>query len=177
MTHINVENSRSDIVNAGEVLFNTYLHNDDNNLIADIQLFPTEFMADNKTWSIAPAAIKTNFDWISLSGFNIKSDDNQNIIINGTASKSKEDKIDIALNDISLDYISTLMREDAAVEFGGRVSGNATVYSALDIPLFNADVVADNFIFNRSHFGRAHATANIDFPKNASILRHSCQQR
>ncbi|MBP6935037.1 MAG: translocation/assembly module TamB domain-containing protein [Paludibacteraceae bacterium] len=165
MTHINVENSRSDIVNAGEVLFNTYLHNNDNNLIADIQLFPTEFMADNKTWSIAPAAIKTNFKWISLSGFNIKSDDNQNIIINGTASKSKEDKIDIALNDISLDYISTLMREDAAVEFGGRVSGNATVYSALDIPLFNADVVADNFIFNRSHFGRAHATANIDFPK------------
>jgi hypothetical protein len=163
VTHIEVENSQQNIINAGELLFKTYLQNSNEGIIANTHIFPTDIVADNKTWNIAPADISTNFKWLTVKGFSIKSDDDQNIIINGKASTSKEDKIDINLNDINLDYISSLLPDDSSVEFGGRVSGAATVYSAFDIPLFNADVTANDFVFNRSHFGKAHATSNFDF--------------
>lgn len=167
-THFEMENSRTDVITAGELYFETHFWHNGSELITDIQIFPTDLVIDNKTWSISPADISTNFKQISLRNFGVRSDDDQSITFDGIASKNETDKIDISLNDISLDYINSLTPADEkGVEFGGRVSGAAAVYSALAVPAFDADVVADNFIFNHSNFGKAHATATFDFEKKS----------
>ena len=130
------------------------------NIISYIQ--PTELILQNKPWFIQNSVFSSDFKSFSIDNFRLYSVDNQQVLINGTASKSAQDSLSIDLDKISLDYISELIPDKSTVCFGGTVTGDAVIADVLNQPRINADVIAEKFKFNNADLGTAHATCNFD---------------
>ena len=138
-------------------------------LITNTTILPTELILQNKSWVIDESSIWSDLNKIIIKNFKIHSNDDQLIAINGIASKSENEFIDIQLKDISLDYIDELLPEETEISFGGIVNGTASIANTLVLPEINADVISKNFFFDESYFGTTIATCQFDH--NTTSLR------
>ena len=162
LTNLTWDNNNASKLFAGEFVAQTGLSTNNNQLITNTTILPTELILQNKSWSINQSSIWSDFNKIIVDNFKIHSNDDQLIAINGIASKSQTDTIDIQLKDISLNYIDELLPEETEISFGGIVNGNASIANTLTLPEINADVISENFFFDGSYFGTAVATCNFD---------------
>ena len=163
-TTLNWDNNNLDKLFAGEFIAQTALESTPNSksIALNTTILPTELILQNKSWIINESRIWSDLSKVIIDKFNIHSIDNQLIAIDGIASSSPDEIINIQLKDISLDYIDELLPEETAISFGGIVNGNATIANTLVLPEINADVISTNFQFDNSYFGTAIASCNFD---------------
>ncbi len=160
-------NNRPEKLFAGEIFASSRLKQLDDNQDYSVEttVIPTEIILNNRSWNIDKSVISLNKNHIDINRFEILGEDGQYIKIDGRASNDTTDIITASLNSISLDYISELLPDQSSLSFGGEVSGNATVSHLFSKePRLNAEVVSEQFQFNKAHFGRAHATCYFDIP-------------
>lgn len=131
-------------------------------LTVNMSILPTELILQDKRWTMNAGSVYTDILNTIINNVGLHSEDNQMIAIDGIISDNKDEEINVALKDISLDNISDLLPEETAVTFGGRVSGSASVSQLRDIPRITADVRSERFMFNEAYFGAVDATCRFD---------------
>ncbi len=168
-THLQWENTRTLLTHAGEVLFHSYFFKENERTNAKFQILPTQIILQNTPFDLHAGEISTNFEKINIKQLNIDSE-RQHIYIDGTASKSEFDSIYVNLQNISLDFVSTLLPPTTQISFSGEISGEAGIKRAFDTPIIEADVSAESFSFNDAYLGKLKArswwdneTTSIDF--------------
>jgi len=159
--YLSWDNALPNIAQTGEILVNTYFESINNKINANIQILPTQLVIQNAIWDMAAAHITTDFKEFEVKNFNLQSDE-QRIHINGKASNSIDDLLAIKLNDIDLDFISSLLLRSAAIQFGGKTTGQVNLSRLFDTPIIEADVSISNFMFDRAYWGNIHATSSWD---------------
>ena len=170
-TIVSWDNNNPQKTFAGEFAAQTELslQNSNSTLLTNTTILPTELILQNKSWVIDESTIRSDLNKIIIENFKIHSNDDQLIAINGIASNSKDEAIDIQLKNISLDYVDELLPEETAISFGGIVNGSASIANALVLPEINADVISKNFFFDESYFGTTIASCQFDH--NTTSLR------
>ena len=159
--YLSWDNTLPTISQSGEILVNTHFVSIDNRVNAHIQFLPTQLVIQNAIWDMAASDITTNFKEFTVNDFNLESDD-QLIHIDGKASKSIDDLLAIDLHNIDLEFISGLLLRNAAIEFGGKTTGQVNLTRLFDKPIIEADVSISDFLFNHAYWGNVHATSNFD---------------
>ncbi|MDD3479426.1 MAG: translocation/assembly module TamB [Paludibacteraceae bacterium] len=159
--YLSWDNTLPTISQSGEILVNTHFVSIDNRVNAHIQFLPTQLVIQNAIWDMAASDITTNFKEFTVNDFNLESDD-QLIHIDGKASKSIDDLLAVDLHNIDLEFISGLLLRNAAIEFGGKTTGQVNLTRLFDKPIIEADVSISDFLFNRAYWGNVHATSNFD---------------
>ena len=159
--YLSWDNTLPNISQSGEILVNTYFESINKKINANIQILPTQLVIQNAIWDMAAAQITTDFKEFEVKNFNLQSDE-QRIHINGKASNSINDLLSINLNDIDLEFISSLLLRHAAIEFGGKTTGQVNLSRLFDTPIIEADVSISNFMFDRAYWGNVHATSSWD---------------
>ncbi len=161
ITHFSFNNALPKVVQAGEILAKTHFKSINNTINVHTQILPTQLILENIVWDMAAADIITDFKTIEIKKFNFGSED-QRILINGKGSKSINDVLAVELHDIDLQFISDLLLQHAAIEFGGRASGEAKILRLFEKPIIEADVTVNNFMFDKAYWGYVHATSDWD---------------
>lgn len=164
VTSISWDNNNPGKHTAGEIAFTSALAMKQNSdsLEVSVNFLPTELILQNKHWAMKPGTIFTDIARTTITNMGMTSEDNQLVKIDGTISADTLDIIDVALNDISLDYISELIPEETAITFGGRVTGSASIGQVLHHPRITADVRSERFTFNNAYFGKVDASCRFD---------------
>lgn len=169
-TIVSWDNNNPEKLFAGEFATKTTLSADNNTQLSIFtNILPTELQLQNKSWIINRSTIWSDLQKIVIDDFKLHSNDDQLIAINGIASKSENEFIDIQLKNISLDYIDELLPEETEISFGGIVNGTASIANTLVLPEINADVISENFFFDESYFGTTIASCHFDH--NTTSLR------
>ncbi len=125
---------------------------------AHIMIQPSHLILNGATWTVETSDIIYNADKLYVNQFSINNGQ-QHLIIDGKATASREDSITVDLNEIEVAYILDLVNFHS-VEFSGRASGNATVVAPFGDFVMNADIVVDDFKFERGHMGTLYAEAS-----------------
>jgi len=158
------------ITNAGEIEAITKLRNENGNIAARLNIKPTQIIVSDSTWNIHPCSIDLNPDsTIKISNFNFDNH-NQYIHINGLASKSKDDKIEVDLNQINLDFVMGLLKLKG-ISLGGIVTGKATLLGVLNQPIFEAGLKVKDFKLNNKIVGDADVFSNWDKDNNLLLAK------
>ena len=124
---------------------------------AHIRVQPSHLILNGATWAVETSDIIYNADKLYVNQFNINNGQ-QHLIIDGKATASREDTITVDLNEMEVAYILDLVNFHS-VEFSGRASGSATVVAPFGDFAMNADIVVDDFKFERGHMGTLYAEA------------------
>lgn len=166
------DNNRNPKHTAGEIAASAALSikPGTDSLVADVDILPTELILQDKRWAMQAGNVWTDVARTIITGFGMTSEDNQYVVANGTISADSTHVLDVALKDISLDYISTLIPEETAITFGGRVSGDASISQVLSHPRITADVRSERFMFNEAYFGAVDASCRFDIPTTSLVF-------
>ncbi len=96
--------------------------NETNQLMATIDVNPTVMVFNDTTWHVHNSRIGIYNKSIRVNDFKVTCD-NQYVRINGRSVPESDDKLEVELNDINLDYIFETLQINN-VSFGGSASGN-----------------------------------------------------
>ena len=156
------------ITNAGEIAAVARFKSENGNLAAQLNIHPTQIIVADSTWNIHPCSIDFNPDsTIRIRNFSFDNH-KQFVHINGIASKSRNDSVSVSLNQLDLDFIMGLLKLKG-ISLGGIATGKATLLSALDQPIFSADIKVKNFNLNHKVVGDAYVNSTWD-KDNEQIL-------
>jgi len=123
--------------------------------VAHLKLKPSHLSVDTTNWQIAPAEITYYDKHLQVNHFAIRHGE-QHLIIDGTASASPKDTLNVDLKQVDVPYILDLVKFDA-VTFGGLASGRAHVTNAFAQPDAHADLTVSNFLFQEGRMGTLKA--------------------
>lgn len=158
------------ITNAGEINSIAKFRKEKGITAARLNILPTQIIVSDSTWNIHPCQIDFNPDsTIHIQNF-IFDNHNQFVHINGTASKNKDDGITVVMNELDLDFIMGLLKLKG-ISIGGVVTGKATLLSALEQPVFEADLKVKDFKLNHKLIGDANVFSNWD-KANSQLLAY-----
>ncbi len=138
-------------------LVTSFYRNNANQSEAHIRILPSHLILNGATWDVETSDIIYNPDNLYVNQFFIHNGQ-QHIIIDGKATSSQQDSITVDLNDVEVAYILDLVNFHS-VEFSGKASGNATVIAPFGDFVMNADIVVDDFKFERGRMGTLYAEA------------------
>lgn len=120
-------------------------------LLASVDVMPTFISINDDQWNMRKSHIDTDFKSFFIKGFEMDHD-KQYVKIDGMASKSMSDSIDVDLSGVRLAYIMDLVGVHA-VDLDAMINGKACVYGLLGPMVLNIDATADDFTFNNSVWG------------------------
>ena len=112
---------------------------------ATIKVAPSQMTIKNKTWDVQPATITYADKNINITGFSIRHD-RQFLTLDGTASESKNDMLNINMRDLDIDYILDLVNFDA-VSFSGKATGGGTLRGVMGDLEADARLIVKGFEF------------------------------
>lgn len=126
------------------------------------RLLPTKIWLNDAAWNIGDAEISYTPGRIDVSGFSVRHAD-QYVAIDGTASRSVDDEVNIRLNDIDLNYIFDTLNIDY-VSFGGFASGEAVGRSLLSgkPEAFTRNLSVKGLSYNNSVLGDGDVYGDFD---------------
>jgi hypothetical protein len=165
-----------EVTNAGEFQAITKLRNENKKIAAQVSVLPTQIIISDSIWNIHPCKIDLNSDK-SIKVQNFRFDSNRQFVhINGIASKSQSDSLKVNMNDLNLDFLMGLLKLDG-ISIGGIVTGEATIFSLLEQPIFEADLFVKDARLNHKIVGNAtiHSTwdkQNKQVVANGVFLRY-----
>lgn len=145
----------SNITVAGEIQTVTKFNKLANRkLKVNLNLLPTQVIMSDSLWDIRSA----QFEWIPDSSLVIKNfrfeNSQQFISINGTASKSNKDNVHVAMKDLNLEYIMSMLNL-RAITIGGSITGDLNLISLLKEPIIISDLDVKNVTLNKALLGDA----------------------
>jgi hypothetical protein len=169
ITHLGWQNAQQ-ITNAGELNTVTKFRTESGKTTAQLSVLPSLVIISDSTWNIHPCKIDFKADsTIQIHNF-IFDNQSQFIHINGIASKSQHDSLNLVMNKLDLDFIMGLLKLKG-ISIGGMVTGKATLLSVLQQPIFEADLDVKGLNLNHKLIGDGHITSNWDKP-NSQLLAH-----
>ena len=124
---------------------------------AHIRVQPSHLVLGGTTWDVEPSDIIYSTNNLSMDHFTIHNGQ-QHIIVDGKATPNKNDSINIDLNEVEVAYILDLVNFDA-VEFSGKASGTASVKAPFGSFMAMANLMVEDFKFERGRMGTLHAQA------------------
>lgn len=167
---VRLDNTDS-VRNEGVIRVSTMLQQYANRPIWDVHIHPSDIVLNDSVWSIADAhIIYTAADkTLAVEHFGL-STTNQSIRANGMASKSVEDSIDVALENINVNYLLSYTNVAHALSVDGAATGWATIYGLFSQPMFEAQVTMPEAGLNGVPLGRAVAEAHLDKENKTVVI-------
>ena len=137
----------------------------------DIELIPTDIILHDSAWHIGHS--KLNYalasNQLEVNNF-LFSTDYQSITANGKASNLATDSIDIALNNINLDYLLSYTPASEAISIMGPVTGQARIYSVFSELMLEAKAKIKHGGLNGVYLGDIEAEAVLDRENNQILI-------
>lgn len=158
-----------EVTNAGEVAAITKLRNENGKLAAQLEFKPTQIIISDSIWHIQPSSIDFNTD-SSLRVNNFKFENNAQFIhVDGMISKSEGNNLNFAMNDLNLDFVMNLLKLKG-IQIGGFVTGNASLQTKQNQPVFLANLRVKNAMLNHSSIGDAFIKSTWDNTNSQMLL-------
>ena len=156
------------ITNAGEIETVTRFKIEKDNVVAQLNIKPTQVIISDSTWNIHPCRIDFNADsTIQIRNFSLENH-NQYVHINGLASKNINDGVSVSMNELDLDFVMELLKL-RGISLSGIVTGKATLLRALEDPVFEANLKVKGFKLNHKTVGDGTIYSTWDKP-NSRLL-------
>jgi len=160
-TSFSWDNHSEDVMNGklnATVSFGT---TNDNKQAAFISIEPSEMRVRNQKWQIEPSFISYSKNNVGISNFAIRNG-KQFLTLNGRASESTKDSIDIEMRDIDIEYVLDLVNFHA-VDFSGKATGEGHVRGVFGPLEADAALKVREFEFEHGRMGTL--TANVNWNK------------
>ena len=162
--------NNNQITNAGEINALAHFRATDGKLAAKLNIRPTQVIVADSVWNIHPCRIDFNPDsTIQIRNFSFDKH-NEFIHINGIASKNRNDSVTVSMNKLDLDFIMGLLKLKG-ISIGGIATGKATLLSALEQPIFEANIKVKDFKLNHKVVGDANVFSTWD-KENSRLFAH-----
>ena len=133
----------------------------DGTQMAHVRLDSSLLTIAGTDWKVRPCDITYAKKHLDVSNFEI-SHKQQHLMVNGTASESTADSLDIDLSGIDIEYVLALVDFDA-VSFSGQASGSGSISGLFGNFRADGKLRVDNFLFENGRMG----TLNADVAWNA----------
>ncbi len=158
-TTLHWDNHKTEKTMAGTLNATTIFHKTANGQRAiDIHVNPSHINMHNTWWSVEPSSISCLPNHVDIRKFTIRHDD-QHLIVDGTASPSENDGIQVSLNDMDIEYILELVNFHA-VDFNGLATGQILANAVFsNKPKASAQLTVKDFQFEHGRMGVLHADA------------------
>ena len=139
----------------------TFAKDADGQDAAHIEVRHSTICIGDTAWNVLPSTIDYSKNDIRIDNFKV-SHNAQNITIDGRATASPDDSIDVHLKDIDISYILNLVNFHS-VEFSGMATGKASLSSIFaKEPKMHADLRVDNFKFEDGRMGTLYAKTSLN---------------
>ena len=125
---------------------------------AHLRFMPSHIILRNEGWDVEPSDVLYSDKFLLVDHFSVQHG-RQHIIVDGIASKNETDSLTVDLREVEVGYILDLANFHS-VEFSGKATGKARVWSLFDEFKASADLNVDEFKFERGRMGVLHALAN-----------------
>ena len=133
-------------------------HNVANKPEAHLRIMPSHIILRGEGWDVEPSDVLYSDKFLLVDHFSVQHG-KQHIIVDGIASKNESDSLTVDLREVEVGYILDLVNFHS-VEFSGKATGKAKASSLFDGFKANADLIVDEFKFERGRMGVLHAKAN-----------------
>ncbi len=150
----------SDTITAGEFVTKAFLYKQKDTICLNANILPTQIFFNNVPFEIGQSRVHFTPWHIDVDSFSLASR-NQHLLVDGIISKSPTDVLTVELENISLDYIFSIVPL-RAITLGGEITGTAKIGGLLSQPLIDASVSSQNFVFNGANYGHVEASTDVD---------------
>jgi len=148
-------------VDKGEINTTTKLWKEQEKTVASLSVNPSEIIIADSVWKIKPCDIDlTSDNAVSVHNFSFEHK-NQYIHIDGVASANESEALNVALNEVDIEYILNLVRL-SGIKIGGVATGKASVYSVMKQPFYEANIFVKNVTLNKSRIGDGYVYSTWD---------------
>lgn len=130
----------------------------------DIRLTPSHITRGDKTWQIGAERIVLDTAAVDIDRFRMMNAD-QELLIDGVASRSRRDSVDIRLRNFDLAAL-TQLAGSMGYSIEGRTNGYAVVKSALHQSEITAEITIDSMAVNRLQAPPLRFSSKWDFERN-----------
>lgn len=132
--------------------------------VLDVRILPSFLRRGDNTWRVLAQRISIDTARVDVDRFYVRNEQ-QWLLVNGIASRSREDSLSVHLSNFDLAPLSNLVdRMGYAVE--GRTSGSATIKSALQRSEIAADIEFDSLALNGIQAPPLKLVSQWDFQRN-----------
>lgn len=175
LSRINWSNN-SDTTFCGEISTSARLYGRDSTIDCHIDVLPTRIIIGDSIWHINPATITIADGKSRVKGIEIHHK-GQYLHIDGEVSKNPADKLNLSLNDISLDYIFDALNLKNVV-FGGQATGDIVIADLLNgTPrLSTQEFSVKDFSYNHATFGDLSLFSRWDNDNKGIFLNGTVSQ-
>ncbi len=161
--------------NKGDVKIDIALQrNKENKLDVTAQLHKGEITQSDTTWLLSPGRIISRNGTINIDNFSLQSN-SQHVHINGNIGKSSEDKLNIDMRHIDMEYVFDIINFHP-VHLGGKISGNIHASSILDKINFNSNLQVEKLTFEKGLIGDLDLKGYWDEEQKAIILKGDARE-
>ncbi len=168
-TSLGWQSDSKTVTNAGEIVTLAKLRNEDGKIAANLEFKPSQIIISDSIWSIKKSSIDLNAD-SSVKINNFRFENNQQYIFaDGLISPKNGNNIKFAMNDLNLNFIFHLLKLKS-IDIGGNVTGNASLVTKDNQPVFLADLRVKDATLNHKSIGNAHIRSAWDNLKSQMIL-------
>ncbi len=119
---------------------------DSSGRVIDLHILPSHLTRGDKTWQITARKILSTRHVSSIDRFFVMNDQ-QELRIDGIASRSREDSVTLRLQNFDLGTF-TQIAERMGYEIDGRTNGSASMKSVLQGAEITADILFDSITVN-----------------------------
>ena len=135
-----------------------------------LQVLPSTLMRKGQTWDISSGRMGIDSARISVERFLVENGDGeQSLLIDGVASRSKQDSISLKLKNFSLSPLEQLV-QSLGYRIDGRIDGFVDVRSALQASEIYADVDIDSLVVNDREVPDLKILSNWDFGRSRARM-------
>ncbi len=129
-----------------------------------IDILPSNFLLADTVWTISPSQIKIDSTRIEIDDLSI-SNKQQSIHASGVISHNNADKLDISIQNISLENIDLLTTKN--INISGQAGGFVDIYDLYGQPYFLSDIDINNTTYKEQLIGDISLITQWDAPSEA----------
>ncbi len=130
----------------------------------DVMLAPSRIGRGDDHWNLSAKRIEADSSRIVIDNFMVRNE-RQSLVVDGVASRSREDSLTLCLNDFDLSPLLQVA-ETVGYNIEGRTNGYASVKSALKGSEIDADIRLDSILVNNIPLPAMKLDSQWDFERN-----------
>ena len=130
----------------------------------DVTLAPSQIGRGGDHWDLTAKRINADSSRIVIKDFMVRNE-RQSLVVDGVASRSREDSLTLRLNDFDLSPLLQVA-EKIGYNIEGRTNGYASIKSALKGSEIDADIRLDSVLVNKIPLPAMRLDTQWDFERN-----------
>ncbi len=133
-----------------------------------IKFFPSDIYLYDTSWEVQPSEVLIGKKRIEVDHFAVGNGEQQ-IMLNGAITEDPSDSIHAELQNIDLAFLSGILNV-RGIDFGGNITGKASVSSVYHAPVAQARLLIDDFRFVDGRIGEMDLKASWSSKDNQIVL-------